>query len=163
MHQFPTSSDENRVQEMEQEGWNVSSLQLSVFVGNMGNLTRPSVISGKKIDRKTSDMIPLVARFVLQNWSHVRIFCESAPLQEPVFQEFLKGKNLVGAHGSCHSALSCYVTGNTRSGTSVKCIVEGGNKHMTYCIFDIDFWNRDFGPRYRATQVAIHQRPRERY
>ena len=73
---------------MEAEGWNVSSLQLSVFVGNMGNLARPSVISGKKIDRKVSDMIPLVTRFVLQNWSHIRLFCESQRLQDPLFRSF---------------------------------------------------------------------------
>ena len=50
MHQFPTSSDETRVGEMEEQGYNTSSLQLSVFVANMGNLARPSVISGKRIN-----------------------------------------------------------------------------------------------------------------
>ena len=137
MHTFPTSSDEARVEEMEAEGWNVSSLQLSVFIGNMGNLARPSVISGKKIDRKVSDMIPLVTRFVLQNWSHIRLFCESQTLQDPAFQEFLRGKNLVGAHGSRHEGLSCYAAGNAKGGTKVECIVEGGDKqHMAYCIFE---------------------------
>ena len=82
---------------METEGWSVSSLQLSVFIGNMGNLGRPSVIAGKKIDRKVSDMIPLVTRFVLQNWSHIRLFCESQKLQDPVFQKFLEGKKPRGS------------------------------------------------------------------
>ena len=41
MHQFPTSSDESKVEEMEAEGWSVSSLQLSVLIWEHGQLGAP--------------------------------------------------------------------------------------------------------------------------
>ena len=157
MHSFPTSSGESRVQEMETEGWNVSSMQLSVFVANMGNLARPSVISGKKINRKTCDIIPLVARFVLQNWSHIRLFAESGTLLQDEFQEFLRGKNLIGAHGNQHETLSCYVTGNSRSGTKVKCIAEGGNNHMKYSIFEVVFGQERLAPGTETLELPYTQ------
>ena len=48
MHQFPTSQIEDRVKQAEDQAYNASTLQLSIFIANMGNLSRPSVIEGKK-------------------------------------------------------------------------------------------------------------------
>ena len=70
-------------------------------------------------------------------------------LLTPESQNFLRGKNLVGVHGIEHVALSCYVGGNIRSGTSVNCIVEGGNRHMSYCIFEVTF-GTEWSPPGRA-------------
>ena len=102
-------------------------------------------------------MIPLVTRFVLQNWSHIRLFCESKALQDPQFQAFLEGKNLISAHGIRHAQLSCYVTGNARCGTKVECIVEGGDNHMSYSIFDVFFGEERLAPGTEPLELPYTQ------
>ena len=82
------------MQEAEDKMYNASTLQLSVLVANMGNLARPSVVGSKKMKSMVGFLaatIPMVARFAMQRWPRIELFCESSTLLSPVFQAFMGG------------------------------------------------------------------------
>ena len=79
-------------------------------------------------------IVPMVARFIIQNWAHIRVFCEAAKLLDPKLQDLLKSKHLVGVHGVTFPDLACYALGSSKMGTTIEILGEGGGKACHYAI-----------------------------
>ena len=103
---FPSSESWDRLIEQVREGYNVTSFQMSVLVANFGNLNRPSRIGGKRIDIEAPSVL---ARFLFENYAHVRCILESETLLEPRFHTVLATQGLHGVHGTVNPQMSVYV------------------------------------------------------
>jgi hypothetical protein len=131
---FPTSESWNRLIEQVREGYNATSFQMSVLVANFGNLARPSRIGGKRIDTEAPSVL---ARFLFENYAHVRCILESEALLEPQFHTVLATQGLHGVHGTVNPQMSVYVRGNET--TSIKILHEDSSASMPWSIFEVTF------------------------
>ena len=80
---FASSETSERLETARTRGLNATSFQLSVLVANFGNLSRPLKVKNKRLDIEGPSVL---ARLLVENYSHVRCLMESETLQSDKYE-----------------------------------------------------------------------------